>query len=332
MALNPEIVPATLAVADVGGTNCRFSLARVAPGLAPALVGGVTTIHTADHASFAAAWQSWVESLPERPQAASIAIATFIAGDALKLTNNPWVIRPSTLANDLGVGQLLLLNDFGAITHAVGRLGAGDLAHLCGPDTGIPAQGVVSVVGPGTGLGVGYLLRRNGHVHVVETEGGHADFAPVDPIEDQLLARLRARLIRVSVERVCAGPGLARIHEALAIAEGRPVTLLEDRALWDGAIAGSNPLAAAALERFCLALGTACGDYALAHGAAGVVLAGGLPPRFLPQLRASGFAGRFRAKGRFETLMAALPVYVCTHPQPGLLGAAAAFMGGDRTG
>ncbi len=332
MASTPEIAPVTLAVADVGGTNCRFSLARVAPGSAPALVGEVTTIHTADYPSFAAAWHSWVEHLPERPEAASVAIATFIAGDALKLTNNPWVIRPSTLAHELGVDQLLLLNDFGAITHAVAWLGAGDLAHLCGPDTGVPAQGVVSVVGPGTGLGVSYLLRRNGHNHVIETEGGHADFAPVDPIEDQLLARLRARLIRVSVERVCSGPGLARIYEALAIAEGRPVTILEDRALWSGAIAGTNPLAVAALERFAQALGTACGDYALAHGAAGLVLTGGLPPRFLPQLRASGFSGRFRAKGRFEALMAAMPVYVCTHPQPGLLGAAAAFLDGGRTG
>lgn len=325
MASIPDTAPITLAVADVGGTNCRFSLAHVAPGTVPALVGEVATIHTADYATFAAAWASWVERLPVRPTAASIAIATFIAGDALKLTNNPWVIRPSTLAHELGVDRVLLLNDFGAITHAVGWLGAADLAHLCGPDTGVPAQGVVSVVGPGTGLGVSYLLRRGGHVQVVETEGGHADFAPVDPIEDQLLARLRTRLIRVSVERVCSGPGLARIYEALAIAEGRPVAILEDRALWSEAIAGTNPLAVAALERFASALGTACGDIALAQGAAGLVLAGGLPPRFLLQLRASGFAGRFRAKGRFEALMASLPVYVCTHPQPGLLGAAAAF-------
>jgi glucokinase len=39
----------------------------------------------------------------------------------------------------------------------------------------------------------------------------------------------------------------------------------------------------------------------------------------------SGFANRFCAKGRYESLMASLPVKIITHPQPGLFGAAAAF-------
>jgi glucokinase len=42
-------------------------------------------------------------------------------------------------------------------------------------------------------------------------------------------------------------------------------------------------------------------------------------------LPSSGFAGRFAAKGRFESRMASIPVKVITHPQPGLFGAAAAF-------
>ena len=46
---------------------------------------------------------------------------------------------------------------------------------------------------------------------------------------------------------------------------------------------------------------------------------------FRDTLRASGFASRFKAKGRFEAMMAAMPVTLITHPQPGLFGAAAAF-------
>ena len=88
---------------------------------------------------------------------------------------------------------------------------------------------------------------------------------------------------------------------------------------------GSDGLAAAAVERFCLALGAAAGDFALAQGASAVVIAGGLGLRIKDTLVASGFATRFRAKGRFEAMMAALPVKLITHPQPGLLGAAAAF-------
>jgi glucokinase len=67
------------------------------------------------------------------------------------------------------------------------------------------------------------------------------------------------------------------------------------------------------------------GDIALAQGGKAVVIAGGLGLRLRDTLLRSGFAERFRAKGRFEALMASLPVKLITHPQPGLFGAAAAF-------
>ena len=95
--------------------------------------------------------------------------------------------------------------------------------------------------------------------------------------------------------------------------------------MWQRGISGEDALAAAAIERFCRSLGSIAGDLALAHGAAGVVIAGGLGLRIRDILLRSGFADRFRAKGRFETIMAAMPVKLVTHPQPGLFGAAAAF-------
>jgi glucokinase len=55
------------------------------------------------------------------------------------------------------------------------------------------------------------------------------------------------------------------------------------------------------------------------------VIAGGLGLRLAGVLPKSGFAARFAAKGRFERMMAGIPVKRLTHPQPGLLGAAAAF-------
>jgi len=310
---------------DVGGTNARFVLATLEPGEPPQLSAPVK-LKAADYPSLAAAFQAFSEragrALPTR---AALAVACPVDGDLLKLTNSPWTLRKSTLPDELGVEDLIILNDFGAVTHAVPKLGTESLIHLCGPDKGLPVHGAVTVVGPGTGLGVGLLYRANGHNHVIETEGGHMDFAPCDAIEDMLLERLRGRYTRVSVERVCSGPGLVNIYETLAQAEGRPVTLLDDHALWPVAIDGSNELAAQALQRFCAALGCAAGNLALAHLAKAVVLAGGIPPRILPQLKASGFGARFRAKGRFETLMSAIPVYACVHPDPGLLGAAAAF-------
>jgi glucokinase len=93
---------------------------------------------------------------------------------------------------------------------------------------------------------------------------------------------------------------------------------------------GSDPLAATAVDRFCLSLGSVAGDLALAHGANALVLAGGLGFRIRDTLVGSGFAERFRAKGRFEGMMGAMPVKLITHPQPGLFGAAAAFAQANR--
>ena len=76
---------------------------------------------------------------------------------------------------------------------------------------------------------------------------------------------------------------------------------------------------------WAVALGAVAGDIALAQGGSGVVIAGGLGLRIRDTLVRSGFASRFRAKGRFENLMAGLPVKLITQPQPGLFGAAAAF-------
>ena len=169
------------------------------------------------------------------------------------------------------------------------------------------------------------VLRRDGLNHVIECEGGHIDFAPLDGIEDIILARLRKRYRRVSAERVASGFGLANIYEGLAAIEGRAVETGDNKALWTSALAGEDNLAVAALDRFCLSLGSIAGDIALVHGANAVVIAGGLGLRIAHLLPSSGFAGRFVAKGRFESRMASIPVKVITHPQPGLFGAAAAF-------
>ena len=195
-----------------------------------------------------------------------------------------------------------------------------------GPASTLPTSGTISVLGPGTGLGVAHFWRDGkGGYRVQPTEGGHGDFAPVDAIEDAILARLRKRHTRVSDERVVSGPAIIDIYQTLAAMEKRAVNELDDRTIWERGTNGEDSLASAAVDRFCLALGSVAGDIALIQGAAGVVIAGGLGYRIRETLLASGFAERFCAKGRFASLMATLPVKLIVHPQPGLYGAAAAF-------
>ena len=316
---------------DIGGTHARFALAELEGGRVKGL-SHVTKLKAAEHASLQIAWRHFGEIVGRPlPRAAGIALAGPVTGEVLQLTNNPWVIRPALIQERLGVDRHVLVNDFGAVAHAVHQLGPEHFRHVCGPERDLPEEGVIAIVGPGTGLGVAQLIRRDGRGLVVETEGGHIDFAPIDVLDQQILSRLRLIFRRVSAERLVSGPGLANTYAALAEIEGLSITPLDNTALWTLALAdGSDALAAAAFDRFCLNLGSVSGDIALAQGAHAVVIAGGLGLRIADRLPLSGFENRFTAKGRFETRMREMPVKLITYDEPGLFGAAGAFA--DRFG
>ena len=311
---------------DIGGTHARFALATISAGSVTAL-GEPVTLKTSEHASFQTAWEEFGRrSGVALPAELAMAFAGPVGGEVLKLTNNPWVIRRALMQERLAVERFTVVNDFGAVAHAVAALDGDAYTHLCGPAVSLPASGVTTIIGPGTGLGVAALLRRqDGHYHVIETEGGHVDFAPLDSLEDKILTELRRSFRRVSVERLVSGRGLFNIYEALGAIEKRPLEIRDDKELWAAALDGRDSLANAALDRLCLTLGAVAGDLALAQGANSVVIGGGLGRRLAAYLPRSGFRDRFIAKGRFERRMDEMPVKLITYPEPGLMGAAAAF-------
>jgi glucokinase len=315
----------TIAAADIGGTHARFALAEIDGGRVRS-VDEPVKLHTSEHGSFQLAWQEFGRRKGiELPAELAIAFAGPVSGEVLKLTNNPWVIRPKLMKERLGVDRFTIVNDFGAVAHAVATLPDDDFRAICGPDRPLPEEGVISVVGPGTGLGVAALLKKPNFYEVIETEGGHVDFAPLDKLEDRILSQLRRSFRRVSAERVASGRGLWNLYEALGAIEKQPLTFHDEKELWVAAAAGTDSLANAALDRLCLTLGSVAGDMALAQGAVAVVIAGGVGLRLADHLPNSGFRDRFIAKGRFERRMDDMPVKLITYPEPGLFGAAAAF-------
>lgn len=314
-----------LVAIDVGGTHARFALAEIGADGAISVAEPVT-LKTGDHPDIEHAWNEFERRCGcAIPRAAAIAIAGPVAGETVRMTNNSWVLHTGALDEQLGLDAVTVLNDFAAVTHAVARAPDDQFLHVAGPEGPLPDTGTISVIGPGTGLGVAHFHRFAGGYRVQATEGGHVGFAPADAVDDAVLARLRTRHGRVSTERVNSGPGIIDIHAVLAERAGLPAGELDDRTIWQRGLAGEDDLAAAAVDRFCMSLGSVAGDFALAHGAVGVALAGGLGYRLRDHLPQSGFAARFCAKGRHDRLMAALPVKLITHPQPGLFGAAAAF-------
>jgi glucokinase len=306
-----------IAVADIGGTNARFALAEVAGGKVHTL-GEPIVLAAKDHSGMAGAWQAFGAQLPEPlPRHAAFGLAGPITGGPVRFVNSHWVVDPASLESDLGLDSALLLNDFGAMAHAAAALPPDQFAHVCGPDVALPEQGNISVIGPGTGLGVAAFQRREEALAIFETEGSHVHFAPLDADEALVSADIVARHGRASIERLVSGPGLGRIIRTFD-----PADVRDDAALWDAALASQEPRA---LDLFLAAYGAACGDLSLAHGAFGVVLAGGLTARLLPHIAASRFHARFCDKARYRSRMEAIPVKLISHPQPGLFGAAAAF-------
>lgn len=310
-------------VADIGGTNARFALCDPADGLR---LQQVRSLRNADFASLEQAVGHYLALVAARPRRAVFALACPVDGDDIRLTNRPWSFNRHALCTSLGLDRLRLLNDFGAIARAVPVLAPDQRVVLHGADEA-PRQGPVSVLGPGTGLGVGLLVgSAAGGWQVVETEGGHAGFAPLDDEERLLADRAVARHGRASWERLLSGSGLTEIDAVLRGCDGQAAVVLREPAeVVSAALDGSDPVAHRALARFCAILGSVAGDIALVHGARAVVVAGGIVPRFVPFLRASAFRERFLDKGRFAGWLEQVAIQVVTHPDPGLLGAAVAL-------
>ncbi|MCU0755630.1 MAG: glucokinase [Xanthomonadales bacterium] len=319
-------------IADIGGTNARFALTDAMDPARPLLAQQV--LPCADFGSLQHAAQTYLAQVGARPQRAAIAVACPVTGDAIRLTNRAWSFSQSELRGHLGLQALKVLNDFGAVAHAVPALGSADRHTLHG-DPSAPLLGPVSVLGPGTGLGVGLLVgSRERGWQVVETEGGHVSFAPIGDEEARIHRWLSARYGRTSTERLLCGAGLSHIDAVLALGDEAPRLDALDAALRDpaeivaAALAGTDLNARRALARFCAVLGSVAGDTALIHGARTVMIAGGIVPRFIPFLETSAFRERFLAKGRFAAHLEGVAIHAITHPQPGLLGAAVALSAG----
>lgn len=164
---------------DVGGTHARFAIATIGDN-GTITLGEPTTLHTETHASFQTAWEDYRDRMGgSLPDDVAMAVAGQIKPDIIRFTNNPWIIRPPLIREKLGCSRHLIVNDFEAVAHAAARAPSDEFLHLTGPETDLPATGTISVLGPGTGLGVAHFWRDGiGNYRVQATEGGHGDFAP----------------------------------------------------------------------------------------------------------------------------------------------------------
>ena len=317
-------------LADIGGTNARFALADLSLR-APLQVETIREFEVVGFSSLAHAAQHYLHDRGVSGGdlcSAVFAIAGRIEGDHARITNHPWVISKAATREALELRGLRLVNDFSAQAMAIELLTANDLVAIGAPGwTAVESgAGTYAVIGPGTGLGVSALIVREGRCFALETEGGHASFAPGTAEEAAVLARLSQWFPRVSNERLVSGGGLVNIHRAILELHGAPPQPMQPREVTAGARAGDSHCQRS-IALFCAVFGAIAGDLVLTLGAwDGVFLTGGLVPKLLPELQASGFRSRFEGKGRFSAAMARVPAMAVMHPHAGLLGAAAFAM------
>jgi glucokinase len=320
-----------LIAGDVGGT--KTDLGIYSPRGGPHAPVAQTQFHSADYPSLQAMVAEFLGRVDLSVDAASFDVPGPVIDGHVKTTNLPWTMDEDSLARDLKLESVHLMNDLEAVARSVPVLRPSDLITL-NPGEAV-ARGTIAVIAPGTGLGESFLTWEGGRYQAHGSEGGHSDFAPTDERQIGLLRYLRPRFGHVGFERVCSGIGLPNIYEYLRDVEKIPerpeiqqaIAAAKDhtKAIMDGAFDPHDPcgLCRATVDTLASILAGEAGNLALkVLATGGLYFAGGVALHMVEKLKEPRFMETFARKGRFHDLMRQIPVHVIT-ARAALVGAAA---------
>jgi glucokinase len=321
----------TILAGDVGGTKTHLGLYR-ANGPEPLLLRE-RVYATHDFASLEDAVADFLGGAG-LAGAACFGVPGPVIDGVSHATNVPWNIAEGTLARALNGTRVRLMNDLEATAYGLLHLEETELAILQ-PGEARRGRANIAVIAAGTGLGEAGMVATADGYHAIATEGGHCDFAPRGPEQEQLLEFLAREFGHVSFERVLSGPGLHNIYRfLLAHSQGseakEPQWLVERMSSEDpaaviseAALEGRDPQCVHALEMFAAIYGAESANLALKFLAmGGVYLGGGIAPKILPFLQRGGFVRAFLDKGRLRSTLERIAIRVSLNPAAALIGAA----------
>ncbi len=312
--MNPPVL-----VGDIGGTHARLALADAAFGLSD-----VRVYASADFVNGAQLVEQYRREVGiAQLSGCCVAIAGPVSDGRGKLTNGELLCDAREIATALQCPRARVINDFIAVGHALPLLPAAALKTI---GAELEATGTIALIGPGTGLGMGFVVPDGTGWRVLPSEGGHGNLAASDPLELEVLGFLLQRFDFVSWETVLSGPGLVNLYQAVCQVWGCAAEVDAPAAITARALSVADPVCHQTLEVFCNLLGTAAGTLAVTVCATGgVYLAGGILPQLYAFLAASQFRRRFDARGLSTRYVKAIPTRLVVAAEAGLLGAAAAF-------
>lgn len=275
-----------------------------------------------DHASFDEIVSDFLRDERDGVLKACFAVAGPILHGTAQVTNLPWNLNARELERTHGIGEVRLVNDFYGVAASLPEL-AGDDVVVLNEGQHEPASAKV-VLGAGTGLGQAIVAPAGDYWTIIPSEGGHSDFGPANPLQDELLVFLRNKYGHVSWERVVSGLGIVDIHEFMMMRAGRVKPRVEEAFQVEQLADERDPEAMAAMDLFIEAYGAEAGNLALkALARGGVYIAGGIATKNLDRLSDGRFLKAFANKGRFSELVETIPVYVIMNAKAGLIGACA---------
>jgi glucokinase len=321
----------TLFAADIGGTKSELAIFSLAGSDSKALLQ--KRYSNADFSGLEEIIEQFLSEADLQPQFGCLAVAGVVSDDRAQLTNLPWWVDCRLLEKHFGFQRVILINDLTAVCSSLSLLEKADLLEIQSAN-GFGGE-VRGVVAPGTGLGEGLRVEFGGKVYVRGSEGGHADFAPVDEEQRALLGWMQKRMQQVSYEALIAGPGLTNLYdfckeyhsikespwiiEAMHQAKDRIPVIVGGAT---GKIGEKPcPLCRHVIDLFLSILGSEAGNLALKlYAKGGIYLGGGILPRLVKHVTFDGFLKSFHAKGQMSGLMKDIPVYLILRKDAALIG------------
>jgi glucokinase len=201
---------------DVGGTKSNLALFTIkGEKLTPVIE---RTLPSGDYPGLEDLIRAFLDQATSREpsvtteqiSSACFGVAGPVVEDRCETPNLPWVITAQGLGEVLGLEAVKLINDLEATGYGIPCLGSEEFITL--NKVSLRQKGNGALIAAGTGLGEAMLYWDGTDFVPMASEGGHADFAPRNALEIELLHYLLDRLTRVSYERVLTTGGSKRCH------------------------------------------------------------------------------------------------------------------------
>lgn len=324
-----------IVVGDIGGTNCRLQLWKFCNNDNEMI--SEEYLKCSDYANFDQAFGYFIKKYnANKINYMCIGVAGRIVKTEhttkVSFTNIDWQMNSLSIKELFDIDKVAILNDFEVIGYSSTGLDQKDIMVVQNTANSgiINAESNKCFIGPGTGLGLCFVVNDKNKYHVYSSEYGHSNFAAGTPILRDLLDYLYAKMDYVSTEDILSGRGILKIFGFyLNSVDNKPelfIKLSANNKITPEMIVANydniewHNLAKLTVDTFLLAYASVLGNVAtqfLPYG--GIYMVGSISSG-MKNLISDDFLIAMRQKGLMSDMVSKIPVYLVTNKNVGLIG------------